>query len=128
MVTDTGPAHPEGQPLTNVYDPVGNRTELQSWFGSQAASFTARNELRRLERPDGTVSTWEFDAAGQMVARCALDGSMATVGYEGNGQLLGVVNKDAGGTVLDQALMAYDAVGNPLLKVTLDSPHIPTRC
>src|SRR5207248_7392243 len=62
LVTEAASSHPSGQPLTNVYDPAGNRMALVGWFGRLTATFDPRRSISGLVDPQGGRSTWTFDA------------------------------------------------------------------
>jgi YD repeat-containing protein len=118
-----GPSHFNTQRLTHGYDAVGNRTRLNTWFGRLSFGFDGRRLLTTLHDPQAGRSTWSFDGAAQVIQRQLPDGSTASYSYDGAGRLTGVLHKDAAGAVLEQAILAYDRVGNPLTKTTLDGIH-----
>jgi YD repeat-containing protein len=64
--------------------------------------------------------TWSLDLAGQMVQQENSDRTVTTWAYDVAGRQIGTRSRDQAGTLLDLALLAYDAAGNPLVKVTAD--------
>ena len=97
-----------------------DRTAVIACFGRLTATFDARRSITDLLDPQGGRSTWTFDALARWTQRQLPDGWTSTAAYDAAGRLTGVLHKTSGGSVIDQALMAYDAVDNPLKKVTLD--------
>jgi RHS repeat-associated protein len=123
LSTETGPSHPNGQPLTHVFDATGNRTALIGWFGRLTTSYDARGERAGLVDPQGGLTTWAFDSMRQRVRQDNPDGTSSTTTYDPMGRAIGVLHRDGGGATLDQSLLSYDPVGNPLTKRTLDGIH-----
>lgn len=126
LQTEAGPTHPNGQPLTHVWEATGNRTVLETWFGRHTFGYDGRGAVTAYADPEGGLATAVYDPAGRKASRVLPDGSAVTMAYDAASQLIGVRNRDAGGATLDQALLAYDAVGNPVLKVTEDGRHTMT--
>ncbi len=121
-----GPSHPNTQPMSNVYDAIGQRSELADWFGRVTAVYDGVGAQVVLVDPTAKRTSATYDAAGQVVRQVNRDGSVTTVTYDSAGRQTGLQHCDAAGNQLDLALLAYDAAGNPLLKVTADGPHTMT--
>src|SRR5207244_3201201 len=61
--------------------------------------------------------------AGQMTLAAVGDNSTTTQTFDAAGQMTGLRHRASSGTQIDLSLLAYDAVGNPTLKVTRDGRH-----
>jgi YD repeat-containing protein len=125
-VTEAGPPHPNGQPLTHVWNPVGSRVQLETWFGILTYMRDAREAIAGLTDVQNALTTSLFDAAGRTSRETMPDGSVTTFAYDPVGRLIGTHHADALGAELDLALLGHDSAGNPILKVTEDGRHTMT--
>ena len=96
---------------------------LVTWFGRLTTSYDARSAISGFADPAGGLATTTYDQAGRKVSRLLPDGGGATLSYDGASRLIAIQNRDAAGATVDQALLTFDAAGNPVVKVTQDGPH-----
>ena len=82
-------------------DAVGNRVAAASAAGTESYVLDALERLTRAVYPNGDVTTYSYDAAGNRLSQ-AVNGTTTTYAYDAAGRLV-----TAGGTAY-----AYDAAGN----------------
>ncbi|MEP6755902.1 MAG: RHS repeat-associated core domain-containing protein [Chthonomonadales bacterium] len=121
------PGHQNGQPLTNSYDAVGNRTKLDTWWGPVSWTFDARNAIATVADPGfvptsipGGITTWTHDPRGMISRQDNCDATYSTLSYDPNGQTLQMEHLTNASALIDRAWYTYDAAGRPLTKLTGD--------
>ena len=88
----------DDEQFTYVYDANGNLTSKTAKSNGSTTAFTwdAQNQLIRIDRPDGAIITYSYDAFGRRV-RKGIDGTLTRYVYDGDNIYL---ETDAAGAVL----------------------------
>jgi RHS repeat-associated protein len=107
--------------LTNTFDRFGNRTQLQTPYGSFGYTFDAGNLLTNVSNPFGENFAFTFDAANRLKT-ITRSGSVTTMDFDQNSFMTSIVHK-RGATTVTQALYTADAVGNKITKTTPEGVH-----
>jgi RHS repeat-associated protein len=114
--------YPDGRFLSFTYNAIGLRTQMADQDG-----FTVkyvRDQARRLweltDASDNVLVTYTYDAAGRLIGQDNANGTYTTWDYDANGQMLHLVNHAPGGSVNSRFDYTYDALGRCITMATLD--------
>lgn len=88
-----------------------------------ALSRGARDKKRKWKDRSGSLQ-WEGFTYSRLQA--LKHGSGVTLTHDATGQLTGIRNRDVADATLDESPLAYDAAGNPVMKVTGDGRRTMT--
>ena len=93
------------------WDSNGNRTQVSSSGQSIKASYNALNQLESLTSPDGGVTQFAYDGAGNRVQVTRADASTSNYQYNEANQLTAVLHKKADNSEIASFVYSLDAAG-----------------
>ncbi|MFO0811603.1 MAG: hypothetical protein U0796_00180 [Gemmatales bacterium] len=107
----TGWKYQDQTRATQVYDAVGQRTQIQDWTGRYTYSFDAVGRPLLASNSFAKRITYGYDAAGQRVRMREPDGGRFTYWYDGAGQNTRLLNP-----FLESTTFTYDVAGRRMMQ------------
>ena len=93
------------------WDGNGNRVQISTSSHDIKASYNTLNQLENLTSPDGSVTQFAYDDAGNRIKVTRADGSTTSYQYNTANQLTGVAHKKADSTEIAAFTYTLNAAG-----------------
>jgi RHS repeat-associated protein len=114
--------YPNGRFLSFAYDAVGRRTQLTGSDGYEVNyAYDTAGRLQRLtDGNDDLIVEYSYDAVGRLAREDKGNGTYSTYDYFADGQLKSIVHYAPDGSINSQFAYTYDDLGRQTSAVTSD--------